>query len=237
MRILKPLVVLLPLFAMTGVALAADLTKQPPMPTIAPLQPEMNWTGFYLGLNAGYGWTNAMSVTIADPFNGKSVSREGNMPGGFVGGAQGGYNWQSGRFVFGFEADIQYAALGGAIDWDGYDYLNLKSNDGQYFGTIRARLGYAMDRTLFYITGGYAYGGLVDNGLTGNATSNQGYALGGGFEYAFTDNWTARFEGLYINLDTSEQSVTVNYLGAPYSIQGRLPDGFGVVRAGVNYKF
>lgn len=237
MRILKPLVVLIALPAMIGGALAADLPKQAPVPNASMLQPEMNWTGFYVGLNAGYGWTNAMTVTIADPLKGKSFSREGSMPGGFVGGGQVGYNWQSGRFVFGFEADLQYAALGGAINWDGYETLNLKSNDGQYFGTVRARLGYAMERTLFYITGGYAYGGLVDNGLTGDATSNQGYALGGGFEYAFTDNWTARLEGLYVNLDTSAQNVSISVNGTPYAIQGRLPDGFGIVRAGLNYKF
>ncbi len=237
MRIFKPMVVLMMASLTPGLALAADLPRQPLTPSTSMIQPEMNWTGFYVGLNAGYGWTNTMTVSIFDPFKDKSFSRDGGMPGGFVGGGQAGYNWQSGRFVFGFEADIQYAALGGSIDWNGYDYLNLKSNDGQYFGTIRARLGYAMDRSLFYITGGYAYGGLVDNGLTGNATSNQGYALGAGYEYAFTDNWTARLEGLYLNLDSSAQTKVITYNGAPFSIQGRLPDGFGVVRAGVNYKF
>ena len=237
MRLFKPMVVLMMTSLTPCLALAADLPRQPLTPSTSMIQPEMNWTGFYIGLNAGYGWTDAMSVSIDDPLKLKSVTRNGAMPGGFAGGGQIGYNWQSGRFVFGFETDIQYANLGGSIQWNGYDYLTIKSKDGQYFGTVRARLGYAMDRSLFYITGGYAYGGLVDNGLTGNATSNQGYALGAGLEYAFTDQWTARLEGLYLNLDSSAQTKTIIYNDAPFTVTGRLPDGFGLVRVGVNYKF
>lgn len=238
MRILTPAVVITVISLVTSVANAADLPLPRSSTQVAPFTSSpMNWTGFYAGLNAGYGWSSAITATIADPNLAKSQIFTSATPGGFVGGAQAGYNWQSGYWVFGFEADIQYADLGASMNWGNYTALGLKNGDGQYFGTLRARLGYAMDRTLVYITGGYAYGGLIDNRFTGNATSNSGYALGGGVEYAFTDNWTARLEGLYVNLDSKARNATFNANGNGYTLNVGQGDGAGLVRAGVNYKF
>ena len=93
------------------------------------------------------------------------------------------------------------------MSWGRYTWWEgTGGGDGGYFGTVRARLGYAIDRTLIYITGGLAYGGLNTNPLTGNTTSNVGWTIGGGVEYAFTNNWTAKIEGLYV--DTGEESST-----------------------------
>ena len=69
-------------------------------------------------------------------------------------------------------------------------------------------MGYAFDRTLIYITGGLAYGGLNANPVTGDATSNVGWTIGGGLEYAFTNNWTVKLEGLYVNLEEDDRTRT-----------------------------
>ena len=239
MRFMKPAIVGGTLFLAIGAVHAADMaTPKTAMPNLPPpMQSDMEWTGFYFGLNGGYGWSQALSISIAEPATDTNLTRSSNMPSGFVGGGQVGYNWQSGHWVFGFEADIQYVDLGGAIEWNGFEGLMISSGQSQYMGTVRARLGYAIDRTLFYATGGFAYGGLVDNPLSGNSTSNQGFAVGGGFEYAFTNNWTGRFEGLYLNLENKSKSASATMNGVNYVLTARPGDGAGLMRVGVNYKF
>lgn len=238
MRFLKPAIAIWAVSFPVHVCSAADAPAKSPLFSSQPAALSgMNWTGFYVGINGGYGWGDAVTATIQDPLKGKSFSSSSAQPAGFVGGGQIGYNWQSGFWVFGFEADLQYADLGGAINWGDYASLNLQNGDGQYFGTLRARLGYAIERSLIYITGGFAYGGLIDNSLTGKSTSNQGYALGGGFEYAFTENWTGRIEGLYVNLESKAKSAAVTVNGAVYNVSTSPTDGAGLIRAGVNYKF
>ncbi len=220
-------------------AFAADLPtgKPPPEPMFTPV-PVYNWTGFYIGVNAGVGWANGGNVTVNDPVLGaQSVSVSSHS--GFLGGGQLGYNIQAGAMVYGLEADIQYASIGSSVNWGPYGKLGLSTgSSGEYFGTVRPRLGYAIDRTLLFITGGLAYGGLNSSPLSGNATSNVGYALGGGVEYAFTQNWTAKIEALYINLSNgSARTVYVTNGGAVYPVSANSGNGGGFVRVGVNYKF
>jgi outer membrane immunogenic protein len=218
-------------------ALAADLPARTMAPPPPPLPLFYNWSGFYAGLNAGYGWSNAGTVTVNDPrFGPTPVSVSSRS--GFVGGGQIGYNIQSGAFVGGVEADIQYAGIGSSVNWGRYGYLGVSSgNNGQYFGTVRARAGYAIDRTLLYVTGGLAYGGLNSSPLGGNATSNVGYAVGGGVEYAFTNNWSAKLEALYVNLNRKSGNVAITNGNLIYPINVSGGNGGGVVRVGLNYKF
>jgi len=187
----------------------------------APPAPVFTWTGFYVGVNAGYGWnTNDDDVVIP------GVGRfEADDEGGFVGGGQIGYNYQIGSFVLGLETDIQYADIGGDNDFGGI--LDDDDSDN-WFGTVRARAGYAFDRALIYVTGGLAYG-EVSNGFYTSDDVSVGWTLGGGLEYAFTDNLTAKVEGLYVNLEQDDDDLPV--------IAGRDETEFGVVRAGQNYKF
>src|SRR5450830_1778524 len=124
-----------------GVAAAADLPTKAPMYSPAPV---FSWTGFYVGLNAGYGWANT-SIT--------GVAGSSNLN-GFLGGAQIGYNWQGASpLVLGIEAYFQGTgqrrsdtALGITVD-----------QSLPWFGTVRGRIGYAFDRTMIYATGGLAY--------------------------------------------------------------------------------
>ena len=234
----KSLVLLSALFGMASAsAFAADLPMRSAPPVFTPV-PVYNWTGFYVGLNAGVGWSNAGNVTVSDPrFGPQSISVSSHA--GFIGGGQIGYNIQYSQFVFGLEADIQYANINSSVNWGTYGRLGVSSGgSGEYFGTVRARAGYAIDRTLIYATGGLAYGGLNSSPFGGNATSNVGYAIGGGVEYAFTDHWTAKVEALYINLSNGgNRTIAVTNGGLIYPINANNGNGGGVARVGVNYKF
>jgi outer membrane immunogenic protein len=221
------------LLAAGSTVLAADLPARtaPVTPVYAPV---FTWTGLYLGLNAGIGWADDTNVFVSDTILGNTSLSVGTDA-GFIGGAQIGYNFQTGAFVFGVEADIQYADLGGEANWSGYRYRFNAGND-QYFGTVRARAGYAVDRMLIYVTGGLAYGGMSSNWWGGD-NSATGWTIGGGVEYAFTNNWTAKIEGLYIDLDQGSHTEIVNYVGGSAVVSSGSGQGGGVVRVGVNYKF
>jgi outer membrane immunogenic protein len=136
---------------------AADLPSHySPAPAYNAM-PTFTWTGFYVGANVGYGWSTGTSRYYDPAFGYVGSSRKG----GFVGGAQAGYNYQFGMFVLGAETDLQYAAVGNKGASYGNVYYSGDS-DG-YFGTIRARLGIALDRALIYGTGGFAYGDVGGN--------------------------------------------------------------------------
>jgi outer membrane immunogenic protein len=221
------------LAAVSAPALAADLPSrkyEPAAPVV--YAPVFTWTGFYVGLNAGVGFSQSNNTTVTDfgPVTPGTYTYSQGNNNGFVGGAQAGYNWQTGQFVFGVETDIQYADLGNKHDFGGY-YYGGSSNNGNYFGTVRGRVGYAFDRALIYVTGGLAYGDI--GGGIGNSSTKAGYTVGGGLEYAFTNNWTAKIEGLYVNIDRGNAI----YYGPTYTVHESKNTDFGVVRVGLNYKF
>jgi outer membrane immunogenic protein len=193
-------------------AMAADLpSRRAPAPIIAAV-PVFTWTGFYVGVNAGYGWNANDSITVG------GVRFDLDDEGGFVGGAQAGYNYQIGSFVVGLEGDIQYADFGGddRFDFDDDGILDDDFNNSDWFGTVRARAGVAFDRALIYATGGFAF-----------ADDATGWTVGGGLEYAFTNNLSAKIEGLYVNLDQDDNGI--------FAIEDDAE--FGVVRAGLNFRF
>jgi outer membrane immunogenic protein len=199
------------LLGLASGAMAADLpSRRAPAPIIAAV-PVFTWTGFYVGVNAGYGWNTNDSITVG------GVRFDLDDEGGFVGGAQAGYNYQIGSFVVGLEGDIQYADFGGddRFDFDNDGIADDDFNNSDWFGTVRARAGVAFDRALIYATGGFAF-----------ADDATGWTVGGGLEYAFTNNLSAKVEGLYVNLDQDD-----NFLGIDSDAE------FGVVRAGLNFRF
>lgn len=238
---------------------AADLpTRQyaPPAPFVA--APAFTWTGFYAGVNAGYGFENNRNRNrntyygVTGPvYYGSSGSR-----GGFVGGGQLGYNYQftpGSGLVVGVETDLQYAGIGRNrktyVSGSPYAYGSSGSS-GNYFGTVRGRLGYAFDRFMVYGTGGFAYGDVgrdqtyygaplatATYPYVGKKRGTQtGYAVGGGIEYAFTNHLSAKVEGLYVSLGSGSKNTYALATPVAYGTRkGR--EEFGVVRAGLNYKF
>ncbi len=165
-----------------------------------------SWAGPYLGGNIGYGWGD--------------TSNNPTKPSGFNGGVQAGYNWQRGPWVFGIEADAQ---LNGADD----TFAPWKFSN-PWYGTVRGRVGYAVNNVLFYGTGGLAFGELKGEtfGLSEDHTT-LGWTVGLGAEFALTQNWSAKAEYLYVDLSQRNFSVT----GASNGYD------FSVVRLGVNYHF
>jgi outer membrane immunogenic protein len=205
------------LFGFAGAASAADLPirSAPPAPIVAAV-PVFTWTGFYVGVNAGYGWNDGGDGDLV--FEDATIFGDSDNDGGFVGGAQVGYNYQIGSFVVGLEGDIQYADFGG-VNYD-FGPLGIYENDNDdWFGTVRARAGVAFDRALIYATGGFAF---TDN--------RNGWTVGGGLEYAFTNNLSAKIEGLYVNLEEDEFTFANTTFNTGET-------DFGVVRAGLNFRF
>jgi outer membrane immunogenic protein len=206
------LVAALSVVALGGAAVAADLPRRAtaPAPYVAPV-PVFTWTGFYAGVNAGYGWGKQKSTADAT---------FGSLDGAKLGGTVG-YNQQVGALVFGVEGD--------------WDWSNAKNTNGAAVSkltsemTARGRVGYAVDRVLLFTTGGYA-GGTIDRSVAGPAANDwhNGYVLGGGMEYAFTSNVSAKAEYLYTDLSSKTDAAA-------------LPSRAGVtentVRMGVNYRF
>ncbi|MGX5737125.1 outer membrane protein [Bosea thiooxidans] len=200
-----------------GAASAADLpSRKGPVVAPAYIPPVFSWTGFYVGANAGYGWGNV---------NANGFANVGDLD-GFIGGGQVGYNYQMGQFVLGLEADLQGADLSSG---DNLGLINVKT---EYFGTVRARLGFAVDRWMPYITGGWAYGNVKTSipalAFSSDKTHTGGWAVGGGVEYAITNNIIAGVEYLYVDL--GEKSVLTG-TGV------KVGTDFSVVRARLSYKF
>lgn len=230
-------------------ALAADLTYEP-APVAAPIE-VFNWTGFYVGVHGGYGWGSTQDVSNPNAY--------GQNMDGWFGGAQAGYNYQfSNNVVLGAEADVSFgdinAKSNGANQFDPY-YTEDKINA---FGTVRARLGYAVDRFLPYVTGGLAWAN-VDHSLgcsvasapggsngcenrlggqafdTSDSNTSFGWTVGAGVEYAVTNNWTVKGEYLYTDLGENTVSlVDPNY---PALSERNFDTAFSTVKLGLNYKF
>ncbi len=215
----RVLISALGLVALASSAMAADLPAQ--MPYKAPAYvPVFNWTGFYVGLNLGGAWGDA-SVS---GFTGGQMT-------GVIGGGQVGYNWQMNNFLLGVEADIQGSSQRRSDTAAGVTL----TQESPWFGTARARAGLTFDRHLVYVTGGAAWLSYrlsaTAAGATASAdTSKLGWTVGGGWEWMFAPQWSAKVE--YLHLDTGNTTITLAGVAIP---NARLRDN--VVRVGVNYHF
>ena len=268
------------LSTIASAAVAADLPyrRAAPAPAFVAV-PVFTWTGFYVGVNAGYAFSDDRTTTTgnngspAGPgtlFNTLNDIRRNSVKqerDGFTGGGQIGYNYQIGSWVLGLEADIAYTDLqstttvfGSRPAGAGFAASTYRT-EMDYLGTVRGRIGYAMDRVMIYGTGGLAYGDVKNNQLfyapgtgtgvlqfAGNRSEIMtGYAVGGGVEYAipvstfslFNSAVTVKAEALYYDL--GKQSVVtpgVAPAGNPLTSYTSRSENTGViVRAGLNFKF
>ncbi len=238
------------LAAMSGSAFAADLPSRV-MPPPLPLPPIWSWTGFYVGINGGYGGDRINNYGY-DTGTG-ALFQNSAASSGFLGGGQVGYNWQfpTSNVVLGLEADIQASSIkaeysasviagGAAAGLDAGTKID-------WFGTVRGRLGYGFGQVLPYFTGGFAYGetksfaygaaGFGAGAAAAYSTTKDptGWTLGAGLEYAITHNLTVKAEYLYVNLGKSLIYASPDGLGGVAALSDRA--NFNVVRAGLNYKF
>ena len=204
------------LVSLMTAASAADLAARP-YTKAPPLSPAINWSGFYIGAMGGYAFD----------------SEDG---GGFGGGTIG-YNWQipGSQFVFGIEVDAAGASIKdsqtgvfGALVVTAEDKISA-------LGSVTGRVGVAANAALFYAKGGYAW---VDNKISATALGvtfsdskiHSGYTVGGGIEYMFAPNWSAKAEYMYTHLES--QTYTI----APLTFDSGTAE-FSSVKIGVNYHF
>jgi len=219
------------LLAVAGSGLAADLPYREPPPVYTPPVPIFTWTGVYLGGQLGYGW-GADSFTVFAPasaFYGQKFT-----PNGIVGGAHVGYNLQLSQIVLGLEGDVEGTGYNTAFN-SGVITLGTRL---PVQGSIRARLGFALDRVLLYATGGVAFTGFTHtySSFLGYDTVNSahaGWTVGGGLEYAVTNNWSVRAEYRYSDFGTFNENP---FNSAPGSfVQHHETEN--EVLAGFSYKF
>ena len=263
-------------------ALAADLPSRASAPAPGPRisAPALfTWTGFYVGLNAGGAFGSGSNGGVSPagfPVGGNAAPGAaaifrnfgGNTNAAFVGGAQLGYNWQTGAFVVGVEADLQFLArrnntgVGAAAPVAGfagivpYAINGSRTNAENFYGSVRGRLGYAVDRALFYVTGGPAYGNNSGNSgaiayfnaanatavptavySANNASNRFGFSVGAGVEYALAKDWSVKGEYIYADLGRRNGAFTSVALPTTSFIGGSNRHGLNIARMGMNYKF
>jgi len=240
------------LTAVTGLTICFAGPERFSSKEVAPvMQPECDWSGFYIGINVGMANFQA-KYTDLDYFEGYDtrVLEDTN----FTGGGQVGYNWQKGAMVLGIEADGAYlntevhthTTFGDTRPNQDFQEDNAELN---FLGTVRGRAGLAVQNALIYVTAGVAYAhgewqeryiqpeepNDEDNTFWNGNDWRWGWTAGVGAEYMMNCHWTVRLETLYTNLQDDTVTTIYNESGAPYRYQ--FDDEIWTVRLGVNYKF
>ena len=217
-------------------AFAADLpAKAAPVPYVPPF----SWTGFYLGGELGWIRTNpeytAGALLLGTPFVISTASEKNGLTYGILGG----YNYQVGQWVLGVEGDftgwtvgkLRYTAVTG-------DFVTAHSKWG---GSIRGRFGYAADRALFYMTGGAAFvsneTSIPTTGISiGGDGTRVGWTLGGGVDYAFTNNWFTGIEYRYTQYEARTFTYPIAILNLGF-VGFKQELNSNQVTARIGYKF
>lgn len=224
--------------------------------------PAYDWSGAYIGLNAGAAWND---TDINNNLVSKAAQADASIHDftadqtAFTGGAMVGYNYQIDQLVLGAEADFNYLGFSQedtrkfviVSEGRSNDITDRISFDANWFGTVRGRLGFAIDNLLLYGTGGLAYGHIsLDHSfvgerpdqtirLDGSADSvNWGWTLGAGAEYGF-DRWSLGVEYLYADLGTAdwETNTAITAHNRDVTNKGTADWQFSVVRATAKIRF
>lgn len=244
-------------------AFSADAVVYEPAPAAVAAPAAFNWSGAYIGAHLGYGWG-----MTEDGNNNRAPKKDMD---GWLGGLQAGYNWQfDNNVVFGAEADVSLGAV--KNKWvESIDGIEAQSPNSTYYtedkigthGTLRARLGYAVDRFMPYVTGGLGWAnlehviGCTDKDITSipvgstscrdsntngrtsfeNSASKTvlGYSLGAGAEYAVANNWTLKAE--YLFSDYGKHNVAIFDPNWPAATDRKFDTSLHTVSVGVNYRF
>ncbi|NPU64529.1 porin family protein [Bradyrhizobium sp. 83012] len=212
-------------------ALAADLAARPytkaPPPVMAAIY---DWSGFYIGVNGGGGWTHNTWDLVG---GGREGSHDSS--GGTVGG-QVGYRWQMGQLVFGVEAQGNWADFSGDNVSALFGTRNRTKTDA--FGLFTGQVGYAWNNVLLYAKGGAAVTSntyTITNAATGgflasNDNTRWGGVVGAGLEYGFAPNWSMGIE--YDHLFMDRQTVSFGALGSD-----SIKQDADIFTARLNYRF
>ena len=211
----------------------------------------VDWTGFYVGVNGGYGGERLDSSSyFASPLPLATFAQAQNRSSGFLFGGQAGYNRQlSNHVVVGLETDMQWSGVRVSHQVAAFPgpFMTDLADGFDWLGTTRARLGWASGSTLAYVTGGVAYGDVIGHGAqasgalfwSGTTQTNVGWTVGGGAEYALDQNLSLKAEYLFVDLGgVSGQTYGVIPPIAP--VVGSFSTGSlisHVTRFGLNWRF
>lgn len=218
---------------------------------MVPAAAAYNWAGLYVGGHLGYGRATARITDIdcycivagAGAFAGFKFPFSYN---GWVGGAQLGHNWQAGRWVYGVELDISFSGMRTSFASPLFPAAAQESFSSKitWFGTGRARLGYAFDRVLPYVTGGVAFANIenrYNDPLDGNFSVASGvkwgWTAGGGVEVALNPAWSIRGEYLHVQLRTAAGNFPAGVGCGNRGCRFDWDNHFHVYRVGLNYRF
>lgn len=220
-----------------GTASAADVVASEPVPTSvgAPFV----WTGGYIGLQLGYSKGSGEGAYLS-PGGVRAETASPDARGALLGG-QVGYNHQWGSMVIGVEGELAYSWADGTSDVVAFPVpgaaIATNDNEFTYLGSITGRLGYAMDRTLFYAKGGVGFTKLSmsDTEVALNASGSEsltGWTVGAGIEQALNDKWSIRGEYQFYRFDAN-LALNEPVLFRTYD------DNFDIhaFKLGVNYRF
>ena len=249
-----------------GLASAADLPVKAPMAPAQVVAASYNWSGWYVGGNIGYGWGNSSDpgLTFVDPGGAFGFppffAAGGNVtpdlkPKGVIGGGQVGFNWApTPNWVAGLVTDFQGSGMKDSatatVTPAAFPVTSIQTNSEHidWFGTVRAKLGFTQNNWLLYGTGGLAYGQVSTSGsnniivvpggfFTGSQhTTNVGWTAGAGLNYALTSNWIVGVEYLYIDLGhVTYTELAPSFPAVSLSISNRATAQ--IARATLDYKF
>ena len=220
--------------------------------------PIFNWAGLYLGISSGAGIPlhrgERLQAGSGFTSNAYDLYPASNTRIGVTVGAQAGYNWQRGPWVWGLETDLSLldgrrtpnGSFATSPAYPGMPIFTLNpQTSANFFASIRGRFGVAYDRALFYVTGGVAAGGARGpatlsfgggNSFTAgwSQSSRMKYAVGAGFEYAFAAEWSARAEYLFLSQSLNTQVFDD---GSNNQYFSRVRNENHILRFGLNYHF
>lgn len=223
-----------------GVMLVAGMSSAQAAPPI------YDWSGFYIGAHVGHGWgSQDWTQTANNQGNPNDTTSGAVRPKGFLGGVQAGYNFQSGKWVFGVEGDWSFTGgkgCAGNVIFFTYESCS-KAN---WYATATGRVGYAFDRNLVFLRGGAAFTsqtrtsnflGAIDTQETRNVST--GFVIGGGIERAFAPNWSVKLEYDYMDFGKKDTPLTYLASGSSPGLQENwdVTNRVHMVRAGINYRF
>lgn len=224
--------------ALGASALAADLPPRAPYIAVPPV-PQFSWSGCYVGGNIGYGQARRnWNATVTTPST--FFTSQGTNAGGFVGGGQLGCDYQMGNWVFGIEGMFDGSTINKTSGVNAIPGATLTDKVGS-FETATGRIGWAIDRSLFYVKGGAAWeqtSGTINGAALGLATethsaTNGGWVLGGGIEYAFAPQWSAKVEYDYMGFGNRTVGYPITTAGTVQFTNQSLQ----TILVGLNYRF
>ena len=197
------------------VAIAAD--PAPIDPPVVVDTPQYDWSGVYVGAHAG----GAIDGSFTARFPGGAL---GSGIDGFLGGVHVGYNFQVDRWVIGAEADVSFGDVTGAVG-------PITNFSVDTMASVRARLGYAFDNILPYATAGvgFAWADQLIPALGSPSNTHVGLVVGGGVEWAFSEQLIGRIEYLYHDYGTETYVYPPGAVVTDFDMH--------VIRAGLTWKF